>query len=171
MKKIEYLSNTQKTVLKIQKEINAISNNLTKFKDKDYKTMKKIIHGINYLLAKDAYEKHRINVNENEDNEAERTLNNNNNEYNHNIYNHECNINNLLLLNNQEKNAYKPDNTINKLYFNKKCLSSSKININNTFDDKNINRNAIKENSKYFKRNNNTECSHYFFNKNNKLTY
>ena len=172
MKKIEYLSNTQRTVLKIQKEINAISNNLSKFKDKDYKTMKKIIHGINYLLAKDAYEKHKINTNENEDNETERTLNNNNNnEYNHNTYNHENNINNLLLLNNQEKNAYKPDKTINKLYFNKKCLSSSKININNTYEDKNININSIKENSQNFKRNNNTECSHYFFNKNNKLTY
>ena len=61
MKKIEYLSNTQKTVLKLEKELNAISKNLSIVKDKDYITMKKIIHGINYLLAKDAYEKHKNN--------------------------------------------------------------------------------------------------------------
>ena len=36
MKKIESLNNARKTVLKLEKEINAISNNLSKVKNKDH---------------------------------------------------------------------------------------------------------------------------------------
>ena len=49
MKKIESLNNVQKTVLQLEKEISAISNNITKVKNKDHATMKKIINNINYL--------------------------------------------------------------------------------------------------------------------------
>ena len=50
---MENLNNMKKTVLKLEKEISAISNNLSKVKNKDHSTMKKIIHNINNLLAKD----------------------------------------------------------------------------------------------------------------------
>ncbi len=52
MKNIESLNNARKTVLRIEKEINAISNNLSRVKSKDHITMKKIIKNINYLLSK-----------------------------------------------------------------------------------------------------------------------
>ena len=53
MRKMENLNNMKKTVLKLEKEIMAISNNLSKVKNKDYTTMKKIIYNINNLLGKD----------------------------------------------------------------------------------------------------------------------
>ena len=40
MKKIENLNNAQKTVLQLEKEISAISNNLAKVQNKDHATMK-----------------------------------------------------------------------------------------------------------------------------------
>jgi uncharacterized protein YlxW (UPF0749 family) len=51
MKKIESLNNAQKTVLQLEKEINAISNNLSKVKNKDHTTMKKIIN-ISIIFSK-----------------------------------------------------------------------------------------------------------------------
>lgn len=53
MRKMENLNNMKKTVLKLEKEIMAISNNLSKVKNKDHSTMKKIIYNINNLLGKD----------------------------------------------------------------------------------------------------------------------
>ena len=53
MKKIESLNNAQKTVLKLEKEINEISSNISRVKNKDHTTMKKIINNINYLLTND----------------------------------------------------------------------------------------------------------------------
>ena len=53
MRKMENLNNMKKTVLKLEKEIMAISNNLSKVKNKDHTTMKKIIYNINNLLGKD----------------------------------------------------------------------------------------------------------------------
>ena len=61
---MENLNNMKKTVLKLEKEISAISNNLSKVKNKDHSTMKKIIHNINNLLAKDT-QKNNIYKNEN----------------------------------------------------------------------------------------------------------
>ena len=48
------LNNMKKTVLRLEKEISAISDNLSKVKNKDHTTMKKIINNINYLLTKES---------------------------------------------------------------------------------------------------------------------
>ena len=52
MKKMENLINMKKTVLELEKEINSLGTNLSKVKNKDNLTMKKIIHNIDYLLTK-----------------------------------------------------------------------------------------------------------------------
>ena len=52
MKKMENLINMKKTVLQLEKEINSLGTNLSKVKNKDNLTMKKIIHNIDYLLTK-----------------------------------------------------------------------------------------------------------------------
>ena len=135
MKKIESLNNAQKTVLQLEKEINAISNNLSKVKNKDHTTMKKIINNINYLLKKDAYEanlyKNVINEtkeeSKKEEDKGQRNKIDTNFEYNLKNNNK---IDYLLVLNKQ-KNINNRDKNSTKPYFNRKCLSSSKINTNN----------------------------------------
>ena len=135
MRKIESLNNAQKTVLQLEKEINAISCNLSKVKNKDHTTMKKIINNINYLLAKDAYQKTLYNndINEpKEENKKEEEKNQIHKIDSHYQYdsNNNKNLDYLLLLNKQKNNTNREKN-LNKPYFNRKCLSSSKININN----------------------------------------
>ena len=65
MRNMENLNNMKKTVLKLEKEINAISNNLSKSKNKEYTAMKNIINNINYLLTKDSPKNSKY-TNENE---------------------------------------------------------------------------------------------------------
>ena len=125
MKKIESLNNAQKTVLQLEKEISAISNNLTKVKNKDHTTMKKIINNINYLLTKNGYEKNLYE--ENEENRKEEDKNKINKNYQYSS-NNDKNIDYFLLLNKQKNNNSQRNS--NKSYFNRKCLSSSKINSN-----------------------------------------
>ena len=157
MKKLEYLSNAQKTVLKLEKEINVISTNLSKVKNKDHTAMKKIIHNINYLLAEEAYKEDLYNKESNNRREENSKMEekssslNINNESNQNTYR---NIDYLLMLNKQKNNNIEKNK--NKSYFNRKCLSSSKINTDNILQEKKylntyrINRNVnmnIKDNS------------------------
>ena len=140
MKKIESLNNVRKTVLKLEKEISAISTNLSKVKLKDHTTMKKMINNINLLLTKESLDKN-LNKNDknivNEENiiiDEENHKSNKSNKSNHYNYNSVRNIDYLLLLNNKNKtkNKYTENiNGMNKSYFNKKCASSSKIGINN----------------------------------------
>ena len=162
MNKIESLNNAQKTVLKLEKEINAISNNLSKVKEKDHSTLKKIINNINYLLIKDAhennlhnneiYEQKGINgIEEIDEDQINRQLNTDiNNQYNYNSVKN----NDYLSLVNKQKNNNNKSRKINKQYFNRKCISSSRINTNiedkyyiNAYNyNKNINI-STKENS------------------------
>ena len=132
---MENLNNMKKTVLKLEKEISAISNNLSKVKNKDHSTMKKIIHNINNLLAKDT-QKNNIYKNEN-------------NNYMNNMEKDPKTSNNILVKkidyipNNNERNTdyiLPPFNTNkkndlkrkveNQQHFNKKSNSSSRINCN-----------------------------------------
>ena len=130
MKKIESLNNAQKTVLQLEKEITAISNNLTKVKNKDHTTMKKIINNINFLLTKNGYDKNlyqkEINEESNE-NKKEEEKNKINKNYQYSSNNDDKNIDYFLILNKQKNNSSQRSN---KSYFNRKCLSSSKINSN-----------------------------------------
>ena len=141
MKKIESLNNVRKTVLKLEKEINAISTNLTKVKHKDHTTMKKMINNINLLLTKESLEKSLYKSDPKNDNEENKNIdeenhkNNKSNKSSHYNYNSVRNIDYLLLLNNRHKtknNCSENKNGLNKSYFNKKCSSSSKIGINIT---------------------------------------
>jgi hypothetical protein len=141
MKKIESLNNVRKTVLKLEKEINAISTNLSKVKHKDHTTMKKMINNINLLLTKESLEKSLYKSDPKNDNEENKNIdeenhkNNKSNKSSHYNYNSVRNIDYLLLLNNRHKtknNYTENKNGLNKSYFNKKCASSSKIGINIT---------------------------------------
>ena len=186
MKKIESLNNAQKTVLKLEKEINEISNNLSKVKNKDHTTMKKIINNINYLLTKDEYGKMVYKEELSEDREDNKKYESKvkNNELNENkhIYNEnnmDRDIDYLLLLNKQRNNNnnsghYYPK----KPYFNRKCISSSKININNTSGDKksfqvyNTKTNIYKKDNNYISnRNKNVSLSNQIMNKTTQMTY
>lgn len=136
MKKLEYLSNAQKTVLKLEKEINVISTNLSKVKNKDHTVMKKIIHNLNYLLPEEAYKENLYNTESNNQRENSKVEEkpsslNKNNECNQNTYK---NIDYLLTLNKQKNNNFEKNE--NKSYFNRKCLSSSKINTDNILEHK-----------------------------------
>ena len=140
MKKIESLNTVRKTVLKLEKEINAISTNLSKVKHKDHTTMKKMINNINLLLTKENLDKslnkngHKNDIEENKHIDEENHKTNKSNKSSHYNYNSVRNIDYLLLLNNRQKtknNYTENSNGLNKSYFNKKCASSSKIGINN----------------------------------------
>ena len=137
MKKIESLNNARKTVLKLEKEINAISNNLSKVKNKDHTTMKKIINNINYLLTNDSDEnKSKLYKNEKTEGKKEPK----NPEESKIIstryeYNSDRNIDYLFLLNKYKNNNNEKNN---KQYFNRKCSSSSKINVYNSSKEKNF---------------------------------
>ena len=136
MRKIESLNNVRKTVLKLEKEINAISTNLSKVKHKDHTTMKKMINNINLLLTKEGLDK-SLYKNDNEENkyiDEENHKTNKSNKSSHYNYKSVRNIDYVLLLNNSHKtknNYTEIKNGLNKTYFNKKCASSSKIGINN----------------------------------------
>ena len=141
MRKIESLNNVRKTVLKLEKEISAISTNLSKVKHKDHTTMKKMINNINILLTKDNLDKSlykndpKIDNEENKNTDEENHITNKSHKSNHYNYNSVRNIDYLLLFNNRNKtknNYTENKNGLNKSYFNKKCASSSKIGINNT---------------------------------------
>ena len=132
MKKIESLNNARKTVLKLEKEINAISNNLSKVT-----TMKKIINNINYLLTNDSdenksklYKNEKIEGKKKPKNPEEAKIINTPYEYNS-----DRNIDYLFVLNKYKNNNNEKNN---KQYFNRKCSSSSKINVYNTSKEKNF---------------------------------
>ena len=190
MRKIQNLNTMKKTVLKLEKEISAISNNLSKVKKKDHNTMKKIIHNINYLLTK---EQHKNNIYSNEVNhindieESKKVEEMNvakNNQY---IHTDESNIDYILIplnqLNNKSKKEFNPNDPYHT-YFNKKNNSSSKIrntraisesksqNYNKIFyDEYNSNPNTnmiINEKIKNTNRNSNTDYYNIINYSNNK---
>ena len=138
MKKFESLNNVKKTVLKLEKEINEITNNLSKVKNKEHIAMKRIINRINYLLIKDENEKmiYKEKVSEErEDNKKYKCINKNNelNEnnyiYNKNSMDKDRYIDYLLLFKKNKINHNNGNDCPKKTYFNRKCISSSKINI------------------------------------------
>ena len=132
---MENLTNMKKTVLKLEKEISAISNNLSKVKNKDHSTMKKIIHNINNLLAKDA-DKNNIYKNENNNymNNIEKDQKTSDNnlikkiDYIRNST--ERNTDYILTPFNKNKKNELKKKVENQQYFNKKSNSSSRINCN-----------------------------------------
>ena len=123
MRKIENLNIMKNTVLRLEKEINAISNNLSKVKNKDHTTMKKIIHNINYLLTKENnpnnfYPNDRNYLNPPEENKTiEKNQEVSNNKY---IHTKDNNIDYILIPLNQLKNKSKPELKPDEPYFNKK---------------------------------------------------
>ena len=132
---MENLNNMKKTVLKLEKEISAISNNLSKVKNKDHSTMKKIIHNINNLLAKDTQ---KNNLYKNENNNYMNNLEKGQKTSDINFIkkidyirnNNERNTDYILTpFNKMKKNDIKP-NDESQQYFNKKSNSSSRINYN-----------------------------------------
>ena len=138
MNKIKILNNAHKTVLKLEKEINAISIKLSKAKGKDHSTLKKKINNINYLLMKDSHynNSHKNELYEHKESngidETKETQKYNklNTEINHQyICNNNKNIDYLFLLNKQKNNNNK-SKKVDKPYFNRKCISSSRINTN-----------------------------------------
>ena len=183
MKKIESLNKARKTVLKLEKEISAISTNLSKVKKKDHSTMKKIINNINYLLAKEAIEKNinkkdmNYEIEENKENEDYYNIRKSNkNQY----LNSDRNIDYLILYNKQKnKNSNKNSNekNINAPYFNRKCSSSSKISIDmntnkasnehNLFKD--YKSNVIKNKNERIFDSNKNKIINYSCNNDNKL--
>ena len=199
MRKMESLNNMKKTVLKLEKEINAISNNLSKVKNKDHSTMKKIIHNINYLLTKDEKKNYKLNnensytreIEENKKDEEKKEFNQKkyleNNDININIDNdNNRNIDYILIPLNYKK---KDDIEQNDPYFNKKSYSSSKIynniiseerieNYTKKYKDNNNNINyTVNDNIKNSNRNNNYSnniigySNNQVLNKTNQLTY
>ena len=132
---MENLNNMKKTVLKLEKEISAISNNLSKVKNKDHSTMKKIIHNINNLLAKDA-QKNNIYKNENNNymNNIEKDQKTSDNNLIKKIdyipNNNERNTDYILSPFNKNKKNDLRRKVENQQYFNKKSNSSSRINCN-----------------------------------------
>ena len=132
---MENLNNMKKTVLKLEKEISAISNNLSKVKNKDHSTMKKIIHNINNLLAKDS-QKNNIYKNENNNymNNIEKDQKTSDNNLIKKIdyipNNNERNTDYILSPFNKNKKNDLRRKVENQQYFNKKSNSSSRINCN-----------------------------------------
>jgi hypothetical protein len=179
MKKIESLNNARKTVLKLEKEISAISTNLSKVKNKDHSTMKKIINNINYLLTKEAIEKNinkkdiNYEIEENKQNEEYFNIRKSNkNQY----HNSDRNIDYLLLYNKQ-KNKNNNEKNTNLPYFNRKCYSSSKINIdvnNNNYSNehnlfKDYKSNVIKNKNERMEDSNKNKIINYSCNHDNNL--
>ena len=132
---MENLNNMKKTVLKLEKEISAISNNLSKVKNKDHSTMKKIIHNINNLLSKDT-QKNNIYKNENNNyinniEKDQKTSDNNLIKKSDNIpNNNERNTDYILTPFNKNKKNDLKRKVENQQYFNRKSNSSSRINCN-----------------------------------------
>ena len=182
MKKIESLNNARKTVLKLEKEISAISTNLSKVKNKDHSTMKKIINNINYLLTKEAIEKNlnkkdmNYEIEENKENEEYCNIRKSNkNQYNSSDRNID-----YLILYNKQKNKNSKNNSeknINVPYFNRKCCSSSRINLdvnnNNASNEHNLFKdyksNVIKIKNERIDDSNRNKIINYSCNNDNKL--
>ena len=144
MRNFESLNNARKTVLKLEKELNAISNNLSKAKNKDHSTMKKIINKINYLLTNNSIEKL---INKKEENDEKKENKSEERQKTH-IYNknslysdREKNYDYFSLINKQ-KNINSNNNNVeqnsNNSNFNKKYVSSSRIRDNNSLEEKKI---------------------------------
>ena len=181
----------KKTVLKLEKEINAISNNLSKVKNKDHTTMKKIIHNINYLLTKDTT--NTLFTNEfNHINETEENQNISENKrikINKYIRTNDTNIDYALFPLKQDKNNNNDLNS-NEPHYSKKSFSSSKIYNNKpisagkkknyneqTYDLYNNTRLMVNDNIKTNNRNNNNNynimeySNNQLLNKGNQMTY
>ena len=144
MRKMENLNTMKNTVLRLEKEISAISNNLSKVKNKDHTTMKKIIHNINYLLTN---ENHVNNVYPNDINylnppeENKKTEENQEMLNKNSIQSKDNNIDYILIPLNQLKNKSKID-LKEEPNFNKKSYSSNKAYQNrNISEGKNHNDN------------------------------
>ena len=181
----------KKTVLKLEKEINAISNNLSKVKNKDHTTMKKIIHNINYLLTKDTT--NTLFTNEfNHINETEENQNISENKrikINKYIRTNDTNIDYALFPLKQDKNNNNDLNS-NEPHYSKKSFSSSKIYNNKpisegkkknyneqTYDLYNNTRLMVNDDIKTNNRNNNNNynimeySNNQLLNKGNQMTY
>jgi len=142
MRKMENLNNMKKTVLKLEKEIMAISNNLSKVKNKDHTTMKKIIYNINNLLGKDL-QSNNLYKNDYMNNLSDKKLNKQIEEkkemlkkqYIQSNERQDKNIEYIIMPTNQQqkKNEIIQNDIQLSQHYNKKSVSSSKIynNINN----------------------------------------
>ena len=163
MKKMENLNCMKKTVLKLEKEINAIGNNLSKVKNKDHSAMKKIINNINYLLTKDSRPNNINNIKFEENKNIE--------EFNLNqcIHTNNTKVDNLISLRQQNNNI---ELNNNEAFFNIKSYSTPKIyNNNNIYDgyrDKLFN-NYI--NNNYLNHNITTYSNNQILQKGGPLTY
>ena len=173
MRKMKNLNNMKKTVLRLEKEISAISDNLSKVKNKDHTTMKKIINNINYLLTKESptfnnnHQKIKF-INETEENQKieENEIINSNKYINiKNDQNYVIPIKQAKIRNNYNSNEQ---------YFKKKSFSSSKI-----CNDKPISAGKSKNYNKqindlynYTNRNNIIDyTNNQMLNKGNQMTY
>jgi hypothetical protein len=116
MKKMENLINMKKTVLELEKEINSLGTNLSKVKNKDNLTMKKIIHNIDYLLTKNI-PKNNITTN-NYQSKINYLKNTEENKISENIPN-------------EKYDNYMSKNSINQDYIPKPLKQFNKENINN----------------------------------------
>ena len=130
---MDNLDNVKKTVLKLEKEISAISMNLSKVQKKEHSKMQNIIQNINNLLNK---EPKQNNIHSNKmdkyNNDIKNKEKKNDNKNNKTIqYFHTKNKNNIdciLISLKQPKNKNKDDlNLNNETFFNKKKRDSSKI--------------------------------------------
>jgi len=142
MRKMENLNNMKKTVLKLEKEIMAISDNLSKVKNKDHTTMKKIIYNINNLLGKDL-QSNNLYKNDYMNNLSDKKLNKQIEEkkemlkkqYIQSNERQDKNIEYIIMPTNQQqkKNEIIQNDIQLSQHYNKKSVSSSKIynNINN----------------------------------------
>ena len=174
--------NMKKTVLKLEEEMNTISNNLSKIKKKDNITMKKIVHNINYLLTKCSPRNNTINnINPKDleyiDHLEEKKImeKNQENRYNNYINTNDKTLDYILILLTGSKN-----NNINSLrkdenqYNNKKSFSSSKIyNYNPISEGKSINYDkTLYNNVEYSNSNDIVDYSNnQILNKSNKIAY
>ena len=133
---MENLNNMKKTVLKLEKEIMAISNNLSKVKNKDHTTMKKIIYNINNLLGKDIQSNNNLYKNDyinelnnkkmNKQIEEKKETQKKQYIYSNDIKNK--NIEYIIMpINQQKKNEIIQNDVHQSQHYNKKSVSSPKI--------------------------------------------
>lgn len=179
MRKMKNLNNMKKTVLKLEKEISAISDNLSKVKNKDHTTMKKIINNINYLLTKESpalYNNHPKLKNINDFKHINETEENHKIEENQitksNKHIHIKNDTNLLIPIKQAKN--RNNSNSNEQFFNKKSFSSSKIYNNKTISAGKA-KNYYKQINDFYNNINRNNIIDYtnnqMLNKGNQMTY
>ena len=131
---MDNLDNMKKTVLKLEKEISAISMNLSKVQKKEHSKMQNIIQNINNLLNKES-KQNNIHLNKmdkyNNDVKNKEKMNDNKNNKTIQCF-HTKNKNNIdciLISLKQAKDKNKDE--FNETFFNKKKRASSKIFINN----------------------------------------